>query len=170
MKYLFLFTFLAVFASCHVQDTAQVVLDLPKLDISTPSVPSGTYTLTKEVSVSAMDSIVKNLSGKTLNEGVDIALTGVTISVLTPESLTFSGFTYATLSVSSGTQIVTVFSNPLSISGRNYAVTGLNSNITALIQHARQTTGMLTYNFTVTTNATTPAASWRIQPTASFSL
>ena len=155
-------------ASCNlIQEALTFDVAMQQVNITTPQVPSGTYTISKEVSVSELDSTIHAKSGKHLDEVTDIAISGVTVSIVTPDTLTFASFSYAKLIVSSGSQSVTLIDTPLSISGRSYPYT-LSASIKNVISAARQGNGKLTYSYTVTTSKTIPIATWKIVTKASI--
>lgn len=165
MKKILFFLFVIAFVSCNPQgliDGLSVHVAMPQVNISTPAVPQGTWTINREVSVDSLNAIVKTATGKNLDEVTDIVLSGVTVSIVTPDSLTFSKFSYGKLIVSSQTSSVTVFDRQLSETGRTHVETNLNSNIKNVIQQARNGNKILTYSLTVTTTSIVPSATWKI--------
>lgn len=168
-KLIFLFA-LAALVSCNPQSLIEglsIHVAMPQVTIQTPSVPQGTYTISKEVSIDTLNAVVKNTTGKNLDEVPDIALTGVTISIVAPDTLTFASFSYAKLVLSGGSQSLTLIDTPLSISGRSYPYT-LSASIKNLIAAARASNGKLTYSYTVTTTKVLPIATWKIESTAAI--
>jgi hypothetical protein len=170
MKKLQFFFALALCVSCNPSSLIEglsIHVAMPQVDITAPSVQVGSYTISKEVSVDTLNAVVKAASGKNLDEVTDIALTGVTVSIVTPDTLTFSSFSYAKLVVSAGTSSVTVFDTPLSISGRSYPYS-TTASIRNVIAAARAGNGKITYSYTVTTRTALPVATWKIATTASI--
>ena len=160
-----LFLFALAFASCNPSSLIEglsVHVAMPQVNIITPSVPQGTYIISKEISIDTLNAVVHSASGKNLDEVTDIALTGVTVSIVTPDSLTFSKFSYGKLIISSTTSSVTVFDRQLSETGRSHVETNLNADIKNVIAQARQGNKILTYTLTVTTTSIVPSATWKI--------
>jgi hypothetical protein len=160
-KILLVFAAFSLLSSCSVSDLTQglsVSVALPSIEISTPSVQSGTFPLTKEVSMSTIDS---------LRGSANVSLTALTFSVISPDTLTLRGFTYAKLVVSANGQSVTVFDAPISQNGRIFTAT-TSADITPLLSAARSINSKLTFAMSVTTNAATPQATWRISTVATI--
>ena len=64
-KLIFLFA-IAFFASCETAiENLTIAVSLPIVSIQTPAVPSGTYTISKEISIDSLNTEIKNKSGKT---------------------------------------------------------------------------------------------------------
>lgn len=165
-KLLFLFA-LAFFASCEtVIENLAITVSMPIVTIATPQVPQGTWTINREISTDSLNAIVKTQTGKSLDEVTDIMLEGVTVSIITPDTLTFSKFSYGKLVVSSSISSVMVFDRQLSETGRTHVETNLNSNIKNVIREARQGNKILTYSLTVTTTSQIPTATWKIETKA----
>ena len=164
MKKILLFLFaLAFFASCETAiENLAISVTMPIVNIATPQVPKGTWTINREISTDSLNEIVKAQTGKSLDEVTDIVLEGVTVSIITPDTLTFSKFSYGKLVVSSSTSSVTVFDRQLNETGRTIAETNLNSNIKNVIREARNGNKILTYSLTVTTTSVVPQATWKI--------
>lgn len=152
---------IALFGSCNIADLRQgltLSVNLPAVEFSTPSVQSGTFPLIKEVSMNTIDS---------LRGTSNVSLTALTFSVLTPDTLTLRAFTHAKFVVSANGQSITVFDAPISQTGRVFTAT-TTADITPILAAARQGNGKVTYAMQVTTNAPTPAATWRISTVASI--
>lgn len=162
-KLLFLFAAIVLFSSCSVSDLTRdlsVLVAMPSIEISTPSVQSGTFALVREVSVGTLDSI-RGTS--------NVSLTALTFSVVTPDTLTLRAFTAAKFVVSANGQSLTVFDKPINETFRSFTAT-TTTDITPLLVAARQGNGKLTYSMQVTTNAATPAATWKIATVAAIVL
>ena len=140
---------------------------MPTVSIQTPLVPTGTYIISKEISIDTLNAVVKATSNKNLDEVTDIAIEGVIISIITPDTLNFSSFSYAKLSVSAGTQSVTLIDTPVSISGRSYPYT-LSASIKNVIRAARSGNGKIVYSLTITTTSIVPQATWKIVSNAAI--
>jgi hypothetical protein len=95
-------------------------------------------------------------------------LTALTFSVVTPDTLTLRAFTHAKFVVSANGQSLTVFDAPISQTGRTFTAT-TTADITPILQAARTSNRKLTYTMQVTTNAPTPAATWKIATVAAIS-
>ena len=165
-----LFFFSLVFASCNPQSLIEglsVHVAMPTVSIQTPLVPTGTYIISKEISIDTLNAVVKATSNKNLDEVTDIAIEGVIISIITPDTLNFSSFSYAKLSVSAGTQSVTLIDTPVSISGRSYPYT-LSASIKNVIRAARSGNGKIVYSLTITTTSIVPQATWKIVSNAAI--
>jgi uroporphyrinogen-III decarboxylase len=148
-------------------DGIAIHVAMPSVTIQTPSVPTGTYTISKVLSVDTLNTYVHSATGKNLDEVTDIVLEGVTINIVMPDTLTFSSFSYAKLIVSAGASSVTVFDTPLSISSRSYPYT-LSASIKNVISAARSGNGKITYSYTVTTTKSLPVATWKITTNAAI--
>lgn len=165
-KLIFLFA-LAFFASCETAiENLAISVTMPIVNIATPQVAKGTWIINREISTDSLNEIVKAQTGKSLDEVTDIVLEGVTVSIITPDTLTFSKFSYGKLVVSSSTSSVTVFDRQLNETGRTIAETNLNANVKNVIREARQGNKILTYTLTVTTTSNVPSATWKIETKA----
>lgn len=161
-----LFLFALAFVSCNIESLIEglsVHVAMPTVSITTPQVQSGTYTITKSVSVDTLNAIVLRTTNKNLDEVTDLVLSGVTVSIITPNTLNFSKFSYGKLIVSSQSSSVTVFDRQLNETGRSYTVGNLSANVKNIIAQARQGNKMIDYSLTITTASQIPVASWKIE-------
>ena len=149
--------------SCNITEITPGVesLQTPFVEIQTPSVPSGTYPLSKQITVLELDSLYHNLTQLNLSDASKVVLTGVSVNIMQPDTLTFQGFTYAKITMTGGDKTVTVFDSPLSISTKTHSTT-CDIDILELIQKARQSNGKITYTCLVTTATPLPLAKWQI--------
>lgn len=157
MKKTLLFSIiLMAFSSCNLSDlTRDLTLSasLPFV-IETPATQnSGTYTVVKTLSVSSIDSLLGMR---------DMTLTGLTINVLEPSSLTFSAFTHVKATLSYGSDSLLITDRPLSISGRVYESSRGSQSMVNLLLSARQGDGKVKVNIALTTNTAMPLAKYSI--------